>query len=266
MRTGGWLYGLAAASAVFVSAAPEATAQQEDVALGQRYYTEALEAYKQEQFEKSVDLLKKAYEADPNPLYVYNRIIVLEKTREHRLALVLLDEYRRRMLEHPEIVEQDLLDLEERLRAEVARQDRGPGMMGDGVEVADTVDPAGGVNWLGWSLVGGGALAAGGALATYLLGNSLHEELRCAPNSGADRTGCAPDAEPYPSQEAFEADQDRLALYDGLTIGLAALSVGALGWGIYELVSGGADDGEGTADLRLQLAPKRVSVGVELRF
>ena len=266
----GWFWGLVVAAAVLLGQPLEAAAQP-NVEQGRQYYIEALEAYKQQRFERSIDLLKKAYEADPNPLYVYNRILVLEKTEEHRLALVLLDEYRRRMLDHPEIVEQDLLDMEARLRAAVV-QEGPPARVPQPSETVEDPEPLReGVDWLGWGLVGGGLVAAGGALVSYVMANSLYEELRCAPNSGdgVDRTGCPEAAPPYEGN--FEEASNRIDLYDGVAIGLGVLSVSALGWGIYELISEDEDGAAATADtgeprLRLDLGPQRVGARLELRY
>lgn len=70
-----------------------------DTEKARQYYKQAVELYNNGEFEKAAQLLKKAYEEEPNLTYQYNRIRALEGAGMYREALEVLKTYEQTMLD-----------------------------------------------------------------------------------------------------------------------------------------------------------------------
>jgi len=109
--------GFLCASAPFVVTAQpaEETPEADASAEASEFYEAALVAFDEENFEKALFELDKAWRLDKNTTYLYQRILVLEAMGKTELALELLESNRESLLETAAV--NDLFVVEERLKA-----------------------------------------------------------------------------------------------------------------------------------------------------
>lgn len=187
------------------------------------HYQKAVGAREDGKYDDALEYLEQAYRADPKPMYIHERILVLERMGEFRLALDVLDDYRDELVGAPNV--QNLAVLEQRLRQEVDE--------GGAVGTADAAQ----TDVLGWSLVGGGTALVAGSVATLFIAEGEAEKLRCSDQSNADKAGCS-GAETYDGLTAAQFDEKRSSVTTYRVVGasLGVVGAAALGWGIYRLV------------------------------
>jgi hypothetical protein len=94
------------------------------------------------------------------------------------------------------------------------------------------------IDWLSWSMVGGGVAVAGVSTWGLVAASTRAEELRCSPDIRADSgaSGCAGVTPVYFANsdelDAAETELDAITVLSG--VGLAA-GLGLAGWGVYRL-------------------------------
>jgi len=201
----------------------------------------------EKQLRERLRRLEAKYKETGNPRFKFERVLMLEKMGEYEFALEVLQNHRDEFVSSSEV--QGVAVVEQRLRDEV----NGAGGGGGGS------DGGGQTDVLGGALVGGGGAAAAGGVASLLVANSKAERLRCSPSSeGPSADGCG-GVDEYRglSQSEFDDKSSTVTTLRVLGAGLAAVGVGAAGWGVYRLVAGTTE--RRTADGRAEAG------GVKLR-
>lgn len=193
-------------------------------------YADAVDAYEQQDYQRSLDLLELAIFKDPQPRYQFQRILVLEAMGRVDDALQMLEQRRKKLAGQPGVG--DLTALEQRLRE--------AGASTDANLTADTTEGRNDEpDYIGWTFVASGALAAGGGVAFLLVGESQLAEVRCSgiyPDS--QRQDCAGvEAPAQLSRAEFDRRIERVDTYRILGGSLLAVGVLAAGYGSYRLLT-----------------------------
>lgn len=235
------------------------------------YYKQASEAYESGEYARAADLLERAYAEDPNLIYQYNRVLALQALGRYDEALKLLDLYENPMMEDGRFndikeIRAEIEQAKAEQEAEAAAATVGPkaataggvdpdaaaGSLDDPAVTVTKTEPAGDEpNYLGWSLVGGGALLMGtGALfGSGLLLGDVADRRDCLETSS--RAECY--GEFSDPQQQYNDDKDTWETHQTLT--LVFLGVGAataIGGGVVLFLDDGGDDAQAT---RLELTP-----------
>ena len=200
----------AALAAILAAPLPVWAGQQEAI----QYYNQALAAYQKGDLDEALQLLRRAHAEDPNLIYIYNQILVLRGLERYQEALDLLVLYENPMKEDPENRFSDVAAVRQSLEEALARQPAGalveappieaPPLEEDPVASPQEVDPKGiappilpppgsvggepdeeGIDWLGWTLTGAGALVTGAGLllASGVFVSDQRTRLNCATDS-----------------------------------------------------------------------------------
>lgn len=107
---------LCASAPFFATAQPAEETQEAEASVeASEFYEAALVAFDEEDYEKALFELDKAWRLDKNTTYLYQRILVLEAMGKTELALELLESNREALLETAAV--NDLFVVEERLKA-----------------------------------------------------------------------------------------------------------------------------------------------------
>lgn len=178
-----------------------------DVETAQQYYRQASEAYQNGDLERAADLLERAYAEDPNLVYQYNRILALKGLGKFKEAMRVLEIYENPMMDDDQQRFTDVQEIKSDLEKAIAEQEAnrakdgdgkdGDGKDGDGEDGDKDGDGEGGDgedgdgktspppaegSWVGYTLLGAGAVTTGlGVL--FASGALVSEEL--------DRASCA---------------------------------------------------------------------------
>jgi hypothetical protein len=196
-----------------------------------RIFDDAVAAHEDGDHQRALDLLELAIFKDPQPRFIYQRVLVLEAMQAPDRALAELEAHRKELAGQPGVG--DLTALEQRLReASVSTSD-------DNLTARARGDKPEGSDYIAWTLIGSGALAAGGGVTFFLLAESELSEVQC---SGMypehERQDCAGvDAPAQISRAEFDQRLARVDSYRILGGSLLTLGVLAAGYGSYRLFS-----------------------------
>lgn len=200
------------------------------------HFAAALAASEEGRFEDALSELEKASAAHADPLYLYHRVLVLERMKRPEIALNLLRERREEISRHPDI--SDVAVVEARLEAALEKEEPD--------EVVAPIPPStSGPDVIAWTLIGGGVLVGGASIALLAFAQSDATNLRCSAFS--DRSGCPAEvAYPDLTPEEFEDVRNRIRtmrIVGGVT---AVAGVSMIGVGVYRLLSADVEeDGPG---------------------
>ncbi|WP_146618433.1 tetratricopeptide repeat protein [Lujinxingia litoralis] len=189
------------------------------------FYEQASEAYSQGHFERTIDLLERAFAHDQNLVYKYNQILAYQGLGKFEEALRVLDIYAEPMEADGRF--DDILEIRANLEEAIAEKqsevvkapDEGETtgetpVEAPAMEAPPEVDDAGS-NVLAWSLIGtgGAALAAGALLGSGVLIGDTIERLE---NSTTPETY----QQVYSGEFSREDDLSMVKTHNGITIGL----------------------------------------------
>jgi hypothetical protein len=135
-------------------------------------FDDAVAAFEAGDHQRALDLLELAVFKDPQPRYIYQRILVLEQMHQSSRALAVLDEHRKELARQPGVG--DLTALEQRLR------ETSVSTVDDNLTDQARSGRQDESDYIAWTLVGSGALAAGGGVTFFLLAESELSEVRCS--------------------------------------------------------------------------------------
>ncbi len=225
------------------------------MAQGDEAASAAMRAEEAKDWERALKLYEQAYREQPDAYFIYRRVLIYERMGKPDFGLTLIEDNRDALGAHADIT--DLALVEQRLRTQVAT---GGAAGGGGLQKPSLVP--------GLVVTGvGGTLLIVGAVLT-IGGRADANSLRCHPISDADKADCGGvtvDSTLTASQ--FEDESSSAGLRTGLGVGAMVLGAGALGVGIWQLVSArsGARDDAG-AEVGAMVAPDGASVSVRWRF
>ncbi len=213
---------------VWLAVLPTAQAQP-PTKTPQQIYEDSVVAFEHHHYQRALDLLDLAIYKDHKPRYIYQRILVLEAMGDTDRALRLLKKRRKKLAGQPGVG--DLTALEQRLEEARASTDDD---LTDHASTARSEGP----DYIAWTLIGSGAVAAGGGVTLLLLAESDLTEVRCSgiyPDS--QRTDCAGvDAPAQLSRAQFDRRMGRVDTYRILGGSLLAVGAVAAGYGAYRLL------------------------------
>ena len=248
-----WYIFVVALTALFFLAPATALADDlTDEEVAAEYYEEASQAYESGEFDRAADLLGRAFERDPNPVYRYNEILALQGAGNYERALALVDEFEEDL--HQVSSKEDITEIRaelneaidardaERRAAEKANEPDEPA----GIEPPPASDDAEGSNLLAWSLIGSGGAALGAGL---FFGSGLLIA------DDVDRLEQSADGDDIYTDSEFSYDDDRSTLRTHRILSGALLAGGfvAAATGTTMLILGGGSDTDtGVSSLRIE--------------
>lgn len=206
------------------------------------YYDQASKAYQNGDYDEAAKLLRRAFAEDSNLIYKYNRILALQAMGDIDTALEELDIWENRMKEDGRF--DDISEIRaqlEKAQAEAnaekqkAGKEQKEAKEQKAKEQKDQIEPVGpvddGPNYLGWSLVGVGAVGLGTAalFGSTLLIEDVEANLQCSEDKGAPN--CYPEGSDV--NALYRDDYDTWETHQ--TITWVTLGLGAVA-----LVGGGA--------------------------
>lgn len=223
-------------------------------------FDDAVAAFEAKKYQRALDLLDLASFKGSQPRFVYQRILVLEAMGQPKRALAVLERHRKELAGQPGVG--DLTALEQRLREE-STSTHVDNLTARGPEAKPEES-----DYIAWTLIGSGALAAGGGVTFLLLAESELTEVRCSgmyPES--ERQDCAGvDAPAQISRAEFDQRLERIDSYRILGGSLLALGVVAAGYGSYRLFSAESAPARGATDAALTFdAAPRLDGGMEVQ-
>lgn len=229
---------------------PATAAAQDQTRSADEVFADAQEALEHDDHQRALDLLRLAHRKDAQPRYLYHQILVLEAMGERDSAYELLEAHEPELAGQPGVG--DLTALAQRL-AEARSAAEGPRGAEHGPTVSASNSPLTEPDWIGWSLVGGGAALATGGVVLLVLGEGEADEIRCSGiYAGTGREGCdGIDAPATLTRAEYDERTNRMTAYRIAGASLLAVGLVGVGWGAWRLLD--ADELPGA---RVDLAPR----------